>query len=192
MPVQRTRGHRPTAPLLDAGEFRCGGPQLATPAQRTRRTAQQPPFRLCSRLVSTAAEVSTHDRAVDPCGRRRPTPVQRHAEVNLSLTTVLDTGEHGGGHQRPQRNLDGRESAVLTALASSCAHGCYLVADKVARARASSRFPPSSLFLSPLPLDCSRVRGLSLPPSLPPSLAHYLSLPRSKGLEHFICLKHFI
>ena len=76
------------------------------------RTAQQPSFRLFSRLVSTAAEGSMHDRAVDPCGRQRPAPVQRHAEVNLSLTAVLDTGEHGGGHQRPQRTLDGRESAV--------------------------------------------------------------------------------
>jgi serine/threonine protein kinase len=75
----------------------------------------------------------------------------------------------------------------LSDLASSCVHGCYSIADKVAPARASARFfvSPSSLFLSPHPLDCSGVccLSLSLPLSLSPSLSHYLPLPPSKRVS---------
>ena len=55
----------------------------------------------------------------------------------------------------------------LSSLALFSAYGCYFITVKVARARASARsfVSPSSLFLSPLPLDWSRVCDLSLPPA---------------------------
>jgi hypothetical protein len=51
-----------------------------------------------------------------------------------------------------------------------CAHACRCASFRV-------------LFISLLPLDCSRVCGLSLPPSLSPSLSHYLSVPPSKRVR---------
>ena len=55
-PVQREREHCPAAPLIDAGEFRGGGPERVTIQPNKRADRLVATFRLCSRLGNTAAE----------------------------------------------------------------------------------------------------------------------------------------
>ena len=94
--------------------------------------------------------------------------------MNLA-TTVFDTGEHSGGSTCAEKNRMGK-SQWPEHFGINFSYGCYFITVKVAHPRASARFfaSSSSLFLSPLHFDCSRVRCLS--PSLPLCLSVSLSL----------------